>query len=119
MSFLEDTLQQSVGDFPMTPDHPKTLQDTPITLSPTALVHPTEPPISDKLYAGFIEHVGRCIYGGIVDDPQHPSPTSLLLDQPEDGVGKGRLAWRKDVKDIIGKDGELEIPMLRWPGGES
>ena len=28
------------------------------------------------------------------------------------------LRWRKDVMDVIGKEGELEMPMLRWPGGE-
>lgn len=30
---------------------------------------------------------------------------------------KGRLGFRKDVMGCLSKDGELEIPMFRWPGG--
>lgn len=81
-------------------------------------MHPNEPPISDLLYAGFLEHLGRCIYGGIVDDYRAPSPAELLVTQ-DDGqaLTKGRLGWRKDVKELLAKDGDLEIPMMRWPGG--
>jgi alpha-L-arabinofuranosidase len=84
------------------------------------LVNPSEPPIDDKLYSGFLEHLGRCIYGGIVDNPKAPSPEELLVKQ-DDGRAftKGRAGWRKDVMQILAKDGELEIPMLRWPGGET
>jgi hypothetical protein len=44
----------------------------------------------------------------------------LLISQ-EDGSGrtKGRAGFRKDVMGILAKDGELEVPMLRWPGGGS
>jgi alpha-N-arabinofuranosidase len=56
----------------------------------------------------------------MVDDDKNPSPEKLLVKQ-DDGteLTKGRLGWRKDVMDVIGKEGELEMPMLRWPGGES
>jgi hypothetical protein len=75
--------------------------------------------VSELLYSGFLEHVGRCIYGGIVDSPKHPSPAKLLETTDHgDEVSKGRLGWRKDVVDLIGKKGDLEVPMLRWPGGE-
>ena len=102
-------------------DHPKTLTNTSVYISPRSLVYPEgTQTVSDKLYSGFIEHLGRGIYGGIVDDDQHPSPEEVLVKQ-DDGseLTKGRLGWRKDVMDIIGKEGELEMPMLRWPGGES
>jgi alpha-N-arabinofuranosidase len=100
-------------------DHPKTLENKTVYISPKSLVYPEGNEIvSDKLYSGFIEHLGRGIYGGIVDDDQHPSPDEVLVRQ-DDGseLTKGRLGWRKDVMDIIGKEGELEMPMLRWPGG--
>jgi alpha-N-arabinofuranosidase len=101
-------------------DHPKTLDNTTLSISPRSLVYPAgSEVVSDKLYSGFIEHLGRGIYGGIVDDDKNPSPEKLLVKQ-DDGteLTKGRLGWRKDVMDVIGKEGELEMPMLRWPGGE-
>ncbi|WWC86548.1 uncharacterized protein L201_001425 [Kwoniella dendrophila CBS 6074] len=104
-------------NFPTKPSHPDSLQPTPLKLDVDRLVHPAEPPITDKLYSGFLEHLGRCIYGGIVDNPKHPSPSKLLEKQDRGGVSKGRLGWRKDVMGCIGKNGELEIPLLRWPGG--
>ncbi|TYJ51988.1 hypothetical protein B9479_007413 [Cryptococcus floricola] len=109
--------QQAKADFPSSPSHPKTLKSTPILLDPSRLVHPSEPPVTDKLYSGFLEHLGRCIYGGIVDDPKNPSPENLLQKQDAEGHAEGRLGWRKDVLACLAKDGELEIPMLRWPGG--
>lgn len=100
-------------------DHPKTLPNKSLYISPRSLVYPSGTEIvSDKLYSGFIEHLGRGIYGGIVDDDKNPSKEELLVRQ-DDGteLTKGRLGWRKDVMDVIGKEGELEMPMLRWPGG--
>lgn len=104
---------------PKTPEHPSKLRSIPIHLNPENLVHPNEPPISDLLYAGFLEHLGRCIYGGIVDDYRDPSPEGLLLkqDNPNQPETKGRLGWRKDVKELLAKDGDLKVPMMRWPGG--
>ncbi|PWN54403.1 glycoside hydrolase [Violaceomyces palustris] len=99
--------------------HPEELSESPLIVNPNSLVHPRSTElISDKLYSGFVEHLGRGIYGGIVDDPKNPSPPELL-ERQDDGsdLRKGRLGWRKDVINIIGKEGELQTPILRWPGG--
>lgn len=95
--------------------HPKTLTSTALAINPK--FYATEEIVSDKLYSGFIEHLGRGIYGGIVDNPAAPSPADLLEKQDGEGIKQGRLGWRKDVMKIIAKDGELETPILRWPGG--
>jgi alpha-L-arabinofuranosidase len=52
-----------------------------------------------RIYGGFIEHLGRCIYGGIYDEG------SRLSD--ENGV-------RTDVISLLR---DLELTVLRWPGG--
>jgi len=54
----------------------------------------------DKLiYGNFVEHLGRCIYGGLYE------PGSALADE------KG---FRKDV---IAATKRLNVPVVRWPGG--
>jgi len=55
--------------------------------------------IDRKIYGGFIEHLGRCIYGGVYDEN---SPLS-------DSHG-----FRKDVMEAVKP---LHMPLLRWPGG--
>jgi alpha-N-arabinofuranosidase len=55
--------------------------------------------ISPLIYGNFVEHLGRCVYGGIYD------PDSPLAD--EDG-------FRKDVLEAA-KD--LNITQTRYPGG--
>ncbi|OCF32811.1 alpha-N-arabinofuranosidase [Kwoniella heveanensis BCC8398] len=111
-------LQQVPSEHPTKPSHPTKLKNGRVTLDVERLVYPAEPPISDKLYSGFLEHLGRCIYGGIVDNPKAPSPSNLLEKQDKgDEVTKGRLGWRKDVLGCLAKTGDLEVPMLRWPGG--
>lgn len=55
--------------------------------------------IDPKIYGNFIEHLGRCIYGGIYD------PASPLAD--DDGFRK----------DIIKATRNLNVTILRWPGG--
>ncbi|KAL7423606.1 hypothetical protein Q5752_001187 [Cryptotrichosporon argae] len=120
MSVLGHLLQRGPGAFPKTPDHPAALTSVPIALHPSARVHAAAavPPVDAKLYSGFLEHLGRCIYGGLVDDPKAPSPAALLAPQDTgDALTKGRIAWRTDVQKILAKDGELEVPMMRWPGG--
>ena len=52
-----------------------------------------------RIYGGFIEHLGRCIYGGIYDEG------SALSDE---------RGFRQDVMSLL-KD--LELTVLRWPGG--
>ena len=55
--------------------------------------------IDPKIYGNFIEHLGRCIEGGVFDEK---SPLS-------DANG-----FRKDVLAAV-KD--LNVSILRWPGG--
>jgi alpha-N-arabinofuranosidase len=55
--------------------------------------------IDPKIYGNFIEHLGRCIEGGIFDEG---SPLS-------DANG-----FRRDVLDAVKK---LNVTILRWPGG--
>jgi len=55
--------------------------------------------IDPNVYGGFIEHLGRCIYGGIYE------PGSPLSD------GQG---FRRDVLEAMRR---LRVPVLRWPGG--
>lgn len=55
--------------------------------------------IDDMIYGNFVEHLGRCIYGGIYE------PGSPLSDS--DG-------FRKDVLDATKR---LRVPIVRWPGG--
>lgn len=55
--------------------------------------------IDPKIYGNFLEHLGRCIEGGVFDEG------SALSDA--DG-------FRRDVFDAAKK---MNIPILRWPGG--
>ncbi len=55
--------------------------------------------INNNIYGNFVEHLGRCVYGGIYD------PESPYAD--ENGI---RLDVLEAVKD-------LNIPLLRYPGG--
>ncbi|KAH7084545.1 glycoside hydrolase superfamily [Paraphoma chrysanthemicola] len=69
--------------------------------SPSIIINPshTIAKVNDNIYGGFTEHMGRCIYGGIYD------PGNPLSD--ENG-------FRKDVIDAF-KD--LNVPVVRYPGG--
>ncbi|KAF7585848.1 hypothetical protein BBP40_009970 [Aspergillus hancockii] len=64
-------------------------------------IHPSRriSKINPNIYAGFTEHMGRCIYGGIYD------PGNPLSD--ENG-------FRKDVLEALKT---LDIPVVRYPGG--
>lgn len=55
--------------------------------------------IDPRIYGSFIEHLGRAVYGGIYE-PGHP-----LADE------KG---FRKDVIEMVRK---LNVPVVRYPGG--
>ena len=56
-------------------------------------------PVDRRIFGSFIEHLGRCIYGGVYE------PGSRLAD--ENG-------FRRDVLEAARG---LKIPLLRWPGG--
>ena len=56
-------------------------------------------PIDKRIYGSFIEHLGRAVYEGIYQ-PGHPSAD-------EDG-------FRKDVMELVK---ELDVPIIRYPGG--
>ncbi|WP_206831287.1 alpha-N-arabinofuranosidase [Alicyclobacillus fructus] len=66
-----------------------------ITLDPAYRLAETDP----RIYGSFIEHLGRAVYGGIYD-PGHPTAD-------EDG-------FRRDVIDLVK---ELNVPIVRYPGG--
>ena len=55
--------------------------------------------VSPRMFGNFAEHLGRCIYGGIYD------PGNPLSDA--DG-------FRKDVMEAAK---QLNVSLLRWPGG--
>ncbi len=56
-------------------------------------------PIDPKIYGNFAEHLGRCIEGGIFAEGSPLSDT--------DG-------YRKDVREAVKN---LNVTLLRWPGG--
>jgi len=55
--------------------------------------------VDRKVFGGFVEHLGRCIYGGLYDEG------SVLSDD------------RGFRKDVLGLLRELRMGVLRWPGG--
>ena len=55
--------------------------------------------IDPNIYGHFIEHLGRCVYGGIYEE------NSALSDE---------RGFRKDVLEAVKN---VNCPLLRWPGG--
>ncbi len=55
--------------------------------------------VDDRIFGGFVEHIGRCVYDGIYE-PGHP-----LADA--DG-------FRDDVAGLVR---DLDMPVTRYPGG--
>lgn len=55
--------------------------------------------IDDRLYGSFIEHLGRAVYGGIYE-PSHKTADDM--------------GFRGDVIEMIK---ELNVPIIRYPGG--
>ena len=55
--------------------------------------------IDKRIYGSFVEHLGRCVYGGIYD-PDHATA---------DAQG-----FREDVKQMIR---DIDVPVVRYPGG--
>ena len=56
--------------------------------------------LNKNIYGQFAEHLGRCIYDGIWVGPDSDIPNVN--------------GYRKDVLEALQ---ELDIPVLRWPGG--
>lgn len=106
------TWDTGVHTFPLEPEHPRTLSKTALHVNPHALKSPGRPGVNPLVWSGMLEHMCRCVYGGVVDDPDDPAAPELLMPQPE-----GKLGWRRDVMHHLKRDGELETPMMRWPGG--
>jgi alpha-N-arabinofuranosidase len=55
--------------------------------------------VDERLFGGFVEHLGRHIYTGIFE-PEHPTA---------DASG-----WRQDVIELVR---QLRMPVMRYPGG--
>ncbi|THU88547.1 glycoside hydrolase family 51 protein [Dendrothele bispora CBS 962.96] len=69
-----------------------------INVDPSRHISPVDP----RIYSGFTEHMGRCIYGGIYDpDNKH-------------GLSDPKTGFRKDVLAALK---ELNVPIFRYPGG--
>ena len=56
--------------------------------------------INKNIYGQFVEHLGTGIYGGMWVGPASRIPNFR--------------GWRKDV---VGALKELQVPLVRWPGG--
>ena len=56
--------------------------------------------IEKEIYGHFSEHLGTCIYGGVWVGPDSPIPNTM--------------GYRNDVLEALK---QLQIPVLRWPGG--
>jgi len=55
--------------------------------------------IDNRIYGSFIEHIGRAVYNGIYE-PDHESADDM--------------GFRKDVLEMVK---ELNVPIVRYPGG--
>jgi len=66
-----------------------------LTLHPDFTIGTVDP----RLYGGFVEHMGRCVYTGIFE-PGHPTADSQ--------------GFRGDVADLVRG---LGMPVMRYPGG--
>src|SRR5918992_5333252 len=65
------------------------------TVDPSFRVGAVDP----RLYGSFVEHMGRCVYTGIYE-PGHPTADA-------DG-------FRQDAAELVR---ELDVPIVRYPGG--
>ncbi|KAF7327234.1 Glycoside hydrolase family 51 protein [Mycena kentingensis (nom. inval.)] len=72
-------------------------------MAPTIRIDPERhiAPVDPRIYSGFTEHMGRCIYGGLYD----PGNPNGLADEQ---------GYRKDVLDALKA---LKVPVVRYPGG--
>ena len=80
---------------PLTVEHRRPMSESRIVLARSARVAT----VDRRLFGGFVEHLGRCVYDGIYE-PGHPTAN-------EDG-------FRLDVVDLVR---ELGTTTIRYPGG--
>ncbi|HEY7009359.1 MAG TPA: alpha-N-arabinofuranosidase [Jatrophihabitantaceae bacterium] len=71
------------------------MQHCSVVIDPSLAVAEVDP----RLFGSFVEHMGRCVYTGIYE-PGHAAAD-------EDG-------FRRDVADLVT---ELDVPIIRYPGG--
>jgi alpha-N-arabinofuranosidase len=71
------------------------MEPTSITLHTGFAVGQVDP----RIFGGFLEHMGRCVYEGVYE------PTSIHADEA------GLRA------DVLGALGQLKMPIMRYPGG--
>jgi alpha-L-arabinofuranosidase len=69
-----------------------------IHIDPARVIDEVDP----RIYSGFTEHMGRCIYGGLYD-PEN-----------KNGLSDPKTGFRKDVMEVLK---ELKMPLVRYPGG--
>jgi alpha-L-arabinofuranosidase len=55
--------------------------------------------VDERIFGGFIEYLGRCIYGGVFDE------------------GSPRADTRGFRTDVLGAVRDLGLRHVRWPGG--
>jgi alpha-L-arabinofuranosidase len=68
---------------------------TRVSVSPARTLGTIDP----KVFGGFVEHLGRCIYGGLYEE------------------GSPQADERGFRQDVLGLLRELRLGVLRWPGG--
>jgi alpha-L-arabinofuranosidase len=71
------------------------LRNALVTIDPAFAIGP----VDRRLFGSFVEHMGRCVYGGVYE-PGHPSTDSRAL--------------RRDVLELTR---ELGVSVVRYPGG--
>ena len=91
--------------------------------APMIDVFPSAPiaPVSPLIFSGFLEHLGRCIYGGILPavpttfpySPRTPCLPDQFTETPAELLTPE--GFRADVLAVL-RD-ELQVPLVRWPGG--
>lgn len=79
----------------MSTDHQTSLELTSLVAHPAIAVGEVDP----RLFGGFLEHLGRAVYGGVYD------PDSAHAD---------RHGYRTDVLDALRG---LDMTVMRYPGG--
>jgi alpha-N-arabinofuranosidase len=71
------------------------MRPTTLTLHPAFAIGEVDP----RIFGGFLEHMGRAVYEGVYD------PESSHADAE---------GFRRDVLDALGR---LDLPLVRYPGG--